>query len=425
MLDIKFIRENTEKVKENLARRGGNFDIDAIVAIDTERRRFATEVDRIRGEQNRASAEIKTAQGRGREEKITRSRRIKEALATAEHALSEADIRLNTLLRGLPNLVGETVPVGADEKDNKILRVVGDLPRFDFVPRNYMYLASTLDLIDTERAAKVSGTRFGYLKNETALLEFALIQLAMDELAPRGFHPIIPPVLIREEMMAGMGYIDSEKDRDERYFLERDKLFLVGTAEQSLGPMHADEILREQDLPLRYAGFSSCFRREAGSYGKDTQGILRVHQFDKVEMFSFVLPELSEEEHKLLLDTEETLMQKLALPYRILALCSGDLAAPSAGTYDIEAWLPGQNSGKGEYRETHSTSNTTSFQARRLNIRVRRKNGEIQFVHMLNGTAFAMGRMIIAILENYQQADGSVLIPDALQKYMGMKIIAR
>lgn len=219
--------------------------------------------------------------------------------------------------------------------------------------------------------------------------------------------------------MKAMGYIDSEKDLAERYFLEKDNLFLVGTSEQSLGPMHFDETFHEQDLPKRYAGFSTCFREEAGSYGKDTKGILRVHQFDKIEMFSFCLPEESAKEHQLLLKMEEKMMQLLKIPYRVVQLCSGDLARPSAATYDIEAWLPGQN----QYRETHSSSNCTDFQARRLNIRYRDKNGNIKFVHTLNGTVFAIGRMIIAIIENYQQKDGSVKIPKVLQKQLGFKEI--
>jgi seryl-tRNA synthetase len=261
------------------------------------------------------------------------------------------------------------------------------------------------------------------LKNEAVLLEFALVQFALNRLLKKGFIPIVPPVMIREEMMQGLGYIDSEKDREERYFLEKDKFYLVGTSEQSVVPMHADEIFNEKDLPRRYAAFSTCFRREAGSYGKDIHGILRVHQFDKVEMVSFMKPEDSREEHKFLLAIQEELIRELKIPYRVVALSTGDLSHPSAATYDIEAWLPGQNEGMGQYRETHSCSNTTDFQARRLGIKFRR-SGKTEFVHILNGTAFAIGRMLIAILENYQREDGLVRVPEALQSYMGgMKVI--
>ena len=278
-------------------------------------------------------------------------------------------------------------------------------------------MAQELGIIDTERAAKVSGSRFGYLKGAAVLLEFALVQLAMKTAAKDGFIPVIPPVLVGEKAMWSMGYL--ERGRDEIYYLPADNLYLVGTSEQSIGPMYMDEIFKEKELPRRYIGFSTCFRREAGSYGKDTKGILRVHQFDKVEMFSIVKPEDSEKEHQLILSIEEKLMRALELPYRVLDICSGDLGDPAAAKYDIEVWMPGQNGGKGEYRETHSTSNTTDFQSRRLNIKYRNKEGEIDFVHMLNGTGFSQ-RPILAILENYQTEKGTVKVPKVLQDYLGM-----
>ena len=317
----------------------------------------------------------------------------------------------------------DDVPEGKDESEKVVLREEGGRPKFKFQPKDYLEIAQNLDLIDVERAGKVSGTRFGYLKREAALLEFALVRLAFEALAKEGFIPVVPPVLIKTESMRGMGYIDTEADKEERYSLEKDNLYLVGTSEQSIGPMHKDEILEEKELPKRYAAFSTCFRREAGSYGKDTKGILRVHQFDKVEMFSFCKPEDSKKEHQFLLSMEEKLMRLLKLPYRVVRLCAGDLSRPSAATFDIEAWMPGQD----EYRETHSTSDTTDFQARRLNIRYKNpKTGKNEFVHTLNGTAFAVGRMIIAILENCQQADGSVKIPEVLQKHMGgLKVIKK
>ena len=313
----------------------------------------------------------------------------------------------------LPNLPLPDVPVGKNEKDNKVLYEVGKKPKFNFEPKKHYEIGESLDIIDTQRAAKVSGSRFGYLKGQAALLEFALINFALKKLVKKGFIPIIPPVLIKEEMMKGMGYIDTEVDREERYFFEKDKQYLVGTSEQTVGPMHSGEIFEKKDLPLRYISFSSCFRREAGSYGKDVRGVMRVHQFNKLEMFSYSKPEDSVSEHKLFLAIEEELMKELALPYRVIHLSTGDLARPSASTFDIETWLPGL----GEYKETHSVSNTTDFQSRRLNIRMRSKNGELEFVHMLNGTVFSE-RPILAILENYQQKDGSIKIPKALKKYM-------
>jgi len=306
------------------------------------------------------------------------------------------------------------------------MREVGEKPQFDFTPKDYLTLAEELDIIDVRRAAKVSGARFGYLKGAGALLELALTRLAFETIAPRGFVPVIPPVLIKEEMMRGMGYIDRHEDREESYFLPEDKLYLVGTSEQSVGTLHSDEILSEDELPKRYIAFSACFRREAGSHGKDTKGILRVHQFDKIEMLSLTTPEKSEEEHKFLLSLEEELMRKLDISYRALSICTGDLGNTAAKKYDIEAWMPGQNDGRGEYRETHSTSNTTDFQTRRLNIKYKPKGAaaKAEYAHMLNGTAFAIGRMIIAIIENYQQKDGSIRIPEVLRSFMmGMKEI--
>jgi len=289
---------------------------------------------------------------------------------------------------------------------------------FDFKPKGHLEIGQNLNLIDVKRAAKVSGTRFGYLKNEAVLLEFALIKLAFDSLTKKGFQPIIPPVMMKKEMMRGMGYLE-QTDREEAYYLKKDDLFLAGTAEQPIGTMHAEEIFEQNELPKRYLGFSTCFRREAGSYGKDTQGIFRVHQFDKVEMFSFCKPEESQREHKMFLSLEEELMRKLKIPYQIVNICTGDLGRPAAAKYDIEAWLPSES----RYRETHSTSNCTDFQARRLNIRYRNKFNKLNFVHTVNGTAFAIGRTIIAILENYQRKDGKVDVPKVLQKYIGFKTI--
>jgi seryl-tRNA synthetase len=277
----------------------------------------------------------------------------------------------------------------------------------------YLELTEEQGMIDIQRAAKVSGSRFGYLVGGIAELEFALIQYAQSVILDQGFTMIVPPVMVKEESMEAMGYLNGGGE-DETYHFAKDKLYLVGTSEQSVGPMHRDEVFREEDLPKRYLSFSTCFRREAGSYGKDTKGIIRVHQFDKLEMFSFTLPEHSEQEHENFLRIEEQLMQGLELPYRVVKLCTGDISWPSARTYDIETWMPGQ----GVYRETHSSSTTTDYQSAMLNIRVQRGNGKRELVHMLNGTAFAIGRIIIAIIENYQQPDGTIRIPDVLQPWM-------
>jgi len=425
MLDVDLIRREPEKVKKGIAAK--NIDpklVDQFLELDVQWRQLTKTVDDERARLNQLS----------KERKIDEARAVKEKIRAISHELVEIEKKRLSVWRLIPNLPLPQVPIGRDEKDNKVLREVGVKPVFKTTPKDYLEIAARLDLIDTERAAKVSGSRFGYLKREAVLLELALVQLAMDVLtnqkfikkiikekglpiAATPFIPIVPPVLVKPEAMEGMGYV--ERGGEEIYRLEKDNLYLVGTSEQSVGPMHSNETLAEKDLPLRYVAFSTCFRREAGSYGKDTKGILRVHQFDKVEMFSITTPEQSAAEHELLLALEETLMQKLKIPYRVLQICTGDLGDPAAAKYDIEAWLPGQNGGLGEYRETHSTSNTTDYQARRLNIKLK-----VGYVHMLNGTAFAIGRMLIAILENYQTKNGEVQIPKALQKYVGIKKIA-
>ena len=406
MLDIKFIRENPKEVKKKAQSKGANINVDLILKLDEERRRLIQGVESLKAEKNKLGVKDRE---KGKE--------IKEQIKKLEPKLEKTEKEFNKLMLQVPNLPLDNVPVGKTEKDNLVMKNVGIRTKFSWKAKNYMELAEALDIIDVQRAAKVSGTRFGYLKGGVVMLEFALIQLAFDVLLKQGFIPIVPPVMIKAEMAKGMGYLE-QLGKEEAYYLPEDDLYLVGTSEQSLGTMHANEVFNEKDLPRRYAGFSTCFRREAGSYGKDVKGILRVHQFDKIEMFSFCKPEDSVKEHKLLLSLEEKLMKLLKIPYRVVQVCSGDLSMPSVATYDIESWMPGQN----QYRETHSTSNCTDFQARRLNIRYRSKNG-IEFVHMLNGTAFAIGRTLIAIIENYQQKDGSVKVPIALQKYIKIKEI--
>lgn len=432
MLDLHFIRQQPETVKEGLRKKQVDTALlDQVLERDAAHRKILSEVEVARAEMNSLSEEISRAKAEKNDEgarKLLQSAEgKKDVLRTLEPKEDALRKELHALLGRLPNLPLADVPEGKNEEDNVVVREQGKKPAFGFMPRDYLELGEALDVVDVERAAKVSGSRFGYLKKEAALLEMALVKFAFDHLAKEGFISVIPPVFVKEEMMEAMGYVDSEKDKTERYFFAQDKMYLVGTAEQSLGPMHAGEVFREEHLPRRYAAFSTCFRREAGSYGKDTRGILRVHQFDKVEMFSFTKPEQSAAEHQFLLRMEEELMQKLGIPYRVVALCTGDLSQPSAATYDIEAWMPGQKNGEGEYRETHSASNTTDFQARRLNIRLRRgdERAKTELVHMLNGTAFAVGRTLIAIFENYQQEDGSIKVPAALVPYCGFAMIRR
>lgn len=422
MIDIELLRKDPEIFKRGVKNKNADVDIDAILKLDKNWRAVLKETEDLRAKQNSFGERVIVEKDVAKKKEIIKElKNIKDQIKIKEVEEGILKERLDKAIRQIPNPPLDNVIIGKDENNNKALREVGLKPIFNFKFKNYTEIGEELNLIDTERAAKVSGTRFGYLKNEAVLLEFALIQYALDILIKERFIPIIPPVMVRPESMEAMGYI--ERGGEEIYFLEKDNLYLVGTSEQSVGPMHKDEIFEEKNLPVRYVSFSPCFRREAGSHGKDTRGILRVHQFDKLEMFCIVTPEKSEEEHKFLLLLEEKLMQGLKLPYRVLDICTGDLGDPAAAKYDIEVWLPSQDT----YRETHSTSNATDFQSRRLNVRYRPKGQErgTRLVHMLNGTAFAIGRIIIAILENYQQPDGSVKIPEALQKYMHIDLITK
>lgn len=418
MLDIKFIRENPNEVKAGAKAKNIEVDIDAILKLDAEHRALISETEALKAEQNRASEAIASIIDKAeRAEKIAASKEIKAKVGESQAKLEAVDADLAALLRMIPNLPRPDVKIGRDDRENYVIRTVGEPREIAFPAKDHMAIGEDLDIIDTERATKIAGARFGFLKGDAALLEFALVQYALTTVMPDGFRPVIPPILLNEKTMSGMGYLD--RGRDEVYHLPSDDLFLAGTSEQSLGGMHADETFAEADLPRRYAGFSTCFRREAGSYGRDVRGILRVHQFDKIELFSYTLPEKSDEEHELLLSLEEKIMQGLGLPYRVLGIVSGDLGDPASRKYDIETWIPSQQT----YRETHSTSTCTDWQARRLNIRVRRSDGRTEHAHMLNGTAVAVGRMLIAILENYQREDGTVEIPPSLVPYMGGKTV--
>lgn len=407
MLDINKIRDNPKEIKAGIkAKNSDPALVDKFLELDEKWRALTAKFDNLRSEQKKL----------GEVKKIEEAKKLKKELKKIEAELGDLDKMRQEILHQMPNPPLPEVIIGKDKTKNKVLREVGKKPDIKN-PKDYFTLAQELDIIDTERAAKVSGSRFGYLKGGGALLEFAIFNLAIKTAVKKGFIPVIPPVLINEKAMWAMGYL--ERGKDEIYHLPQDNLYLIGTSEQSIGPMHMDETLKDQELPKRYIGYSTCFRREAGSYGKDTKGILRVHQFDKVEMFCLTKPEDSAKEHKMLLAIEEELMRALGLPYRVLDICSGDLGDPAAAKYDIEAWMPGQNNGKGEYRETHSASNTTDFQSRRLNIKYKKTGGKTDYVHMLNATAFSQ-RPILAIIENYQTEKGTILVPEALKEYMGM-----
>ncbi len=415
MIDIKDLLKNPEKYKEGLRLRGWEdvSIVDEIVSLKEKINRLIEERDNIRALINKVS---KTKPS---DEIIEEIREKKKELKEIETKIEELEKIFEEKIDLIPNLPAPDVPKGKDENDNVVLRTWGEIPKFDFEVKDHLDLGKEYDLIDTDKAGEVAGSRFYYLKNEVVLLEIALIKFVFDTVLPYGFIPIIPPYFIKEKYYRGMGRITGA-DREERYYLEKDDLFLIGSAEHTIGPYHANEILDEEELPKRYLGFSPCFRREAGSYGKDVKGILRTHQFEKVEMFSFTLPEKSEEEHNFLLSLEEKIVQALKLPYRVVFICTGDMGRTDYKQYDIEVWFPGQN----KYRETHSCSNTTDYQARGINARFRRKKGSVEYLHMLNATALAIGRAIAAILENYQRKD-YILIPEVLVPYLGFEKIER
>lgn len=413
MLDIKFIRDNPKKVREGLKTKGVEFDLDHLLAVDEKRRGKIKEVDDLRAEQNAASEEIANLAGEARTRKIAAMQDLKAKLAAYEFELRALEEEFNELINQVPNLPLDDVPVGRGESENKVLREVGSRPSFDFEPKDHTTLGDTLGIIDFERAAKVSGSGFYYLKNEGVLLEFALINYALDFLAGRGFTLCFTPDLARSRFYLGTGYVP-RGDEAQIYEIKDRDLGLIATAEVALAGLHADETLDEGSLPLRYAGYSHCFRQEAGSYGKYSKGLYRLHQFTKVEMFVYARPEESEAMHRELLSAEEEIWQGLGIPYRVIEMCTGDLGSQAARKFDLEAWMPG----RGDWGEITSTSNTTDYQARNLGIRYRDKSGEGGFVHTLNGTAIATARGIIAVLENFQQEDGAVKIPEVLQKYM-------
>jgi seryl-tRNA synthetase len=413
VLDIKRIREDPDPFRKALARRGLADAVDQLLESDERRRSLVAEVEELRAAQNRASKAIGAAAGEEKRALIDEVAKVSAALKELQPQLEEAEAELNRLLAETPNVPHESAPDGfTDEDAVEVRRNHDEPPTFDFEPKDHVALGTELGVLDVERGARASGSRFVYLLGDVVQVQFALMRHAVDILQAHGFTPVIPPVLVREEVMYGAGFFPT--DRVNVYGTDQDDLYLVGTAEVPLAALHLEEILDEASLPLRYAGYSTCFRREAGSYGKDLGGMFRVHQFDKVEMFSYCPPERSWDELELLVGIEEEIINNLELPYRVVNIAAGDLGSAAAKKYDIEAWLPGQ----GRYREITSCSNYTDYAARRAQTRMRTQDGETRVLHTLNGTATAIGRTLIAILENHQRSDGSVEIPAKLHPYL-------
>jgi seryl-tRNA synthetase len=412
MLDIRAIRENPEPFRAGLSRRNLGDAVASLLAADERRRSLTTRVEELRAQQNRLSKRIGVAQGDEKQTLISEVGAVSAELKELEPQLADAERALADLLASTPNVPHESAPDGFTDEDAVEIRRRGDPPVFAFEARDHAALGELLGVLDTDRGARTSGSRFVYLLGDIVFVQFALVRHALDVLARRGFTPVIPPVLVRDESMFGTGFLPT--DEAQLYVTTEDELYLVGTSEVPLAAFHMGEIVAEADLPLHYAGYSTCFRREAGTYGKDLGGMFRVHQFDKVEMFSFCTPETSWDEHELLLSIEEEIIVNLEIPYRVVNIAAGDLGGSAAKKYDIEAWLPGQD----RYRELTSCSNCTDYQARRLQTRIRREDGTVEPLHTLNGTATAIGRTLIALLENFQQADGSVVMPSKLHPYL-------
>lgn len=422
MLDIKFIKENKDIVLNAIKnKKGEDVDLDEVFALYEKRKELRNTISELNREKNEAAAARNVEAGRA----------VKEKLQAAEESLRTVEKDFVGLMAKIPNIPSPDTPIGDDESDNVVLRTVGEKPEFSFEPKPHWELGKELDIIDSERAAEISGARFTYIKGDLAMLQLAILHYTMSVLTSRDkleqiaegaglsvditpFTPMLPPVMMKSAVMNRMARLHPIEDR---YYYEEDDLVFVGSAEHTLGPLHMDEVIEEKDLPIRYVGYSTAFRREAGSYGKDTRGILRQHQFDKIEMETFVVGEKSYAEQDFLVAIQEALMQKLGIPYQVVMVCTGDMGKPDHRQLDIEAWMPGQDA----YRETHSSDLMGSYQARRLNARVKRADGKIENVHMNDATVFAMGRTLIAIMENNQQADGSIAIPEVLQPYMGGK----
>jgi len=425
MLDIKFIRENSKLIKDVVKNKRLTVDVDKLLALDKAKRQMQNELDGLRTRKNELA---KTNLGtKPAQEQIEEGKKLKVESAELEAELKVKNNEYNELMLAVPNLHSNDTPVGQTEDENKILKTVGEPTKFDFEPQDHMALGTKLGLIDTDKSAAISGARFNYLFGEAVLLQFAIIQFVLETLTSRKiikklatktnnpsakpFTPVIPPVMAKSEIMKKMDRFDPIEDR---YYFEEDDILLVGSAEHTLGPLHMNEIIKEKDLPIRYAGYSTAFRREAGTYGKDASGILRRHQFDKAEMETFSSREQGMAEQDLIVAIQEYLVQALEIPYQLVLKCTGDMGKPDYRAIDIECWMPGEN----KYRETHTSDYMTDYQARRLNIKYLAKNNDKEFVHMNDATAFAIGRILITIMENYQIADGAIKIPTVLQKYM-------
>ena len=415
MLDIKLIRNDPDFVRQTLRRRGqaAEAELDTLLELDQRRRGLLVDAEERRALRNRVSQEIATAKksGEDAEDKITAMRAVGTEIRKLEAELKEIDSDLEKELLEIPNLPDPTAPAGGEE-ESTILYTWGEPPTFSFPVRDHLELAEPADMIDMERGGKVSGSRFTYLKGDLVLLQFALVQFALNKLMQKGFRPVIPPVLVRDEAMYGTGFFPT--DMQQVYHIDSDDLNLVGTSEVPLAALHMEEILPQDDLPLRYVGYSSCFRREAGAAGRDTRGMFRVHQFDKVEMFSFCHPDRSTEEHELMRVIEEEVLRDLGIPYRAVNIAAGDLGASASKKYDLEAWIPSQ----GKYREVTSCSNCTDYQARRLKTRAKSETSAPYLTHTLNGTVVALGRTIIAIMENFQTDQGQIQVPEVLHPHL-------
>lgn len=425
MLDIRFIRDNTARVQQASQQKGYQVDVAGFVALDDQRRDLLTQAETLRRQRNELAGNTK---GKPSEQQIEQGKQLKEQLSAVEDKLKVVEQQWESLLKQIPNMPMADVPIGASEDENVVASQWGDKPQFPFTPKNHWQIAEAKGWIDKERAAKVAGARFAYVKGGLVRLQWALIQWAADQLTDetvianlvrdnnlnlrtKPFTLVLPPLLIRTDIYDAM---DRLEPRDDRYKIDGEELWLQGSAEHVLGSMHADEVFAEADLPIRYAGYATSFRREAGSYGKDMEGIFRLHQFDKLEMEVLSTAETAYHEHLLLIAIQEHLMRQLKLPYQLINKCTFDIGKPNARGWDVEAWLPGQN----KYRETHTADYMTDYQARRLQTRVRRADGSLELVHTNDATAFSQ-RPLIAIIENYQTADGDVMVPEILRPYIG------
>jgi seryl-tRNA synthetase len=419
MLDIKLIREKPEFVRNNLMKRGDPENItmlDALIQYDGKWRQSLTKLNELRHERKLVTTEIAALKMKVKDaaKEIAKGKALDAEITMLEKQVYEYEKKVRYYLMRLPNLLHESVPFGKDENDNVPIRTWGEIPKFGFPIKDHIDLGLSLDIMDIERAGKIAGARFFYLKNDGVLLDMALMNFALQEMVKRGYKPIEPPFLMRRKPYEGVVALSDFEDV--LYKIENEDLYLIATSEHPMAAMFMDEVLRADELPLKFVGVSTNFRKEAGAHGKDTRGIFRTHQFNKIEQFVFCKPEDSWKIHEELVQNAEELVQKLGLPYRVVNCCTGDIGTVAAKKYDIEAWMPAQNA----YREIISCSNCTDYQARRLNVRYREKEGEPPkgFVHTLNSTAVATGRTIVAILENYQQEDGSVVVPEVLRKYM-------